>query len=101
VNARGQVPGSDGSVRLEAGTEVTDGHAAASRQATATQRYIAAYEIYIDGHPFWWGHLALRISADDPRQDDPQCLLEHLCSTAAQRHDVAVSQVRLTMVSRL
>lgn len=64
-------------------------------------QYVAGYEIYVDGHPFWWGHLAVRIGDADPLLQDPQALLDRLCAMAAQRHDVAASQVRLKMVSRL
>ncbi|MCD9085519.1 hypothetical protein [Stenotrophomonas sp. SY1] len=64
-------------------------------------QYVAGYEIYVDGHPFWWGHLAVRIDDADPLLHDPQGLLDRLCAMAAQRHDVAASQVRLKMVSRL
>ena len=64
-------------------------------------RYIAGYEIYVDGHPFWWGHLAVQLDAADPVLRQPQALLDHLCAMAAQRHDVAAAQVRLKMISRL
>ena len=64
-------------------------------------RYIIGYEIYLDGHPFWWGHLALRLDQGDPLLLQPQALLDHLCGMAAARHDVASAQVRLKMISRL
>ena len=64
-------------------------------------RYIVGYEIYLDGHPFWWGHLALRLEQGDRLLLQPQALLDHLCAMAAQRHDVAASQVRLKMISRV
>ena len=64
-------------------------------------RYIAGYEIYVDGHPFWWGHLAVQLDAADPVLRQPQALLDHLCAMAAQRHDVVPAQVRLKMISRL
>ncbi len=64
-------------------------------------QYVAGYEIYVDGHPFWWGHLALRMEDGDPLEDDPQGLLDRLCALAAQRHEVSAAQVRLKMVSRL
>ena len=64
-------------------------------------RYVAGYEVYVDGHPFWWGHLALRVDAADPMLQQPQGLIDHLCMLAAQRHDVAAAQVRLNMITRL
>ena len=64
-------------------------------------RYIAGYEIYVDGHPFWWGHLAVQLDAADPVLRQPQALLDHLCAMAALRHDVVPAQVRLKMISRL
>lgn len=65
------------------------------------RQYLAGYEVYVDGHPFWWGHLAVRIEDGDPLLENPQGLLDLLCRMAAQRHDVAASQVRLKMISRL
>ncbi|KRG64086.1 hypothetical protein ABB26_09505 [Stenotrophomonas humi] len=65
------------------------------------RQYLAGYEVYVDGHPFWWGHLAVLIEDGDPLLAEPQGLLDLLCSMAAQRHDVAPAQVRLKMVSRL
>jgi hypothetical protein len=64
-------------------------------------RYIVGYEVYLDGHAFWWGHLAVHLQDADPMLLQPQLLLDHLCATAAQRHDVASAQVRLKMISRL
>ena len=64
-------------------------------------QYVAGYEIYVDGHPFWWGHLAVHLQDADPMLLQPQALLDHLCAMAAQRHDVASAQVRLKMISRL
>jgi len=66
-----------------------------------THRYIVGYEVYLDGHAFWWGHLALRLDEGDPMLLQPQALLDHVCAIAAKRHDVAAAQVRLKMISRL
>ncbi|WP_269792465.1 hypothetical protein [Stenotrophomonas sp. Iso1] len=85
------------------------GNCAGPNQPSASQsssppcgrQYLAGYEVYVDGHPFWWGHLAVRVEDGDAVLKDPQGLLDLLCRMAAQRHDVAASQVRLKMVSRL
>lgn len=71
-----------------------------ARQPAAHQ-YIAGYEVHIDGHPFWWGHLAVRLDDGDPLLFDPQALLDRLCVLAAARHEVSAAQVRLKMISRL
>jgi len=65
------------------------------------RHYIASYEIRVDGQASWWGHLALRLHEVDALLQDPQALLDALCSRAATRHDVAASQVRLIMISRV
>lgn len=70
-------------------------------QPRIAHQYIVGYEVHIDGHPFWWGHLAIRIDEGDPLLRDPQALLDRLCALAAARHDARTSQVRLKMVSRL
>ena len=64
-------------------------------------RYIVGYEVYLDGLPFWWGHLAVQLDAVDPMLLQPQLLLDHFCAKVAQRHDVMAAQVRLKMISRL
>lgn len=64
-------------------------------------RYIVGYEVYLDGQPFWWGHLAVQLQEADPMLLHPQALLDHLCAMAAQRHDVLAAQVRLKMIRRL
>lgn len=65
------------------------------------RQYAAGYEILAEGHPRWWGQVAVRIEAGDPLGDDPQALLQHMCVLAARRHAAAPAQVRLVMLARL